>query len=132
MRGVTVKKATAVNEDERRRLVELMNGQFTGKNIKILEVKEESYLGGTSGHWHHFPECMYIMKGKCWDYVMENVHTGEKQTYELGEGDIVFRSPGIIHGGMFAKDSIVIDIAGAAYISGDFNDIPREETSFGN
>jgi hypothetical protein len=29
---------------------------------------------------------------------------------------------------MFAKDSIIIDIAGATYISGDYNDIPREVT----
>lgn len=128
MKGVTIKKAFIVNEDDRRKLVELMNGQFEGKNIKILEVKEESYLGGTAGHWHLYPECMYVMKGKVWDYVMENVFTGEKETFELEEGDIVFRTAGIIHGGMFAKDSIIIDIAGATYISGDYNDIPREVT----
>ena len=127
MKGVFVKKAKVVSEDERRRLVELMNGQFSGKNIKILEVKEESYLGGKSGHWHLYPECMYMMKGKCWDYVMENIDTGEKETFELEEGDIVFRTGRIIHGGTFAKGSIVIDIAGEAYISGDFNDIPRED-----
>lgn len=126
MKGVFVKKALIVSEDDRRKLIELMNGQFSGKNIKILEVKEESYLGGTSGHFHLFPECMYIMKGKCWDYVMENVDTKEKETFELGEGDIVFRTGRIIHGGMFAKGSIIIDIAGATYISGDYNDIPRE------
>jgi hypothetical protein len=128
MRGVTVKKAFVVNEDDRRKLVELMNGQFSGKNIKILEVKEDSYLGGKSGHWHNYAECMYIMKGKVWDYVMENIDTGEKQTYTLEAGDVVFRGPRIIHGGWFAKDSIVIDIAEGTYISGDYNDTPREET----
>jgi len=128
MKGVEVKKAIIVSEDDRRKLIELMNGQFSGKNIKILEVKEDSYLGGESGHWHQYPECMYIMKGRCWDYVMENIDTGEKKTYKLGEGDIVFRTGRIIHGGMFEKGSIVIDIAGETYISGDFNDIPREKT----
>ena len=127
MKGVKICKATVVNEDERRKLVELMNGQFAGKNIKILEVKEDSYLGGTSGHWHQYSECMYIMKGKCWNYKMENIDTGESETYELGEGDIVFRGPRIIHGGMFAHGSIVIDIAEDTYISGEFNDTPREE-----
>jgi hypothetical protein len=128
MKGVKVCKANVVNEDERRKLVELMNGQFDGKNIKILEVKEDSYLGGKSGHWHLYEECMYVMKGKVWDYVMENVFTGEKETFELGEGDIVFRSAGIIHGGMFSKGSIIVDIAGATYLSGDYNDCPRELT----
>lgn len=128
IRGVKVCKATIVNSDDRRHLIELMNGQFAGKNIKILEVKEDSFLGGTSGHWHNYSECMYIMKGRCWDYVMENIDTGEKETYDLVEGDIVFRGRGIIHGGWFAKGSIVIDIAEDTYVSGKFNDIPREET----
>jgi hypothetical protein len=127
MRGVKVTKATIVNEDDRRKLVELMNGQFAGKNIKILEVKEDSYLGGKSGHFHLYSECMYVMKGKVWDYVMENVITHEKETYNLEEGDIVFRSAMIIHGGMFAKGTIIIDIGEDSYISGEYNDIPREE-----
>jgi hypothetical protein len=129
MNGVVVKKAFVVNEDDRRKLVELMNGQFAGRNIKILEVKEESYLGGKSGHWHLYPECMYVMKGKVWDYVMENIFTGEKETFELGEGDIVFRTAGIIHGGKFAKGSIIVDIGGETYLSGEFNDVPREDTN---
>jgi hypothetical protein len=128
MKGVVVKKALVVNEDARRRLVELMNGQFGGRNIKILEVKDDSYLGGKSGHWHNYAECMYIMKGKAWDYVMENIDTGEKETFNLSEGDVVFRGPRVIHGGWFAKDSIVIDIAEGTYISGDYNDTPREVT----
>ena len=126
MRGVIIKKSIVVSEDERRRLIEIQNGQINGKNIKILEVKEESYLGGTSGHWHQYPEIMYILKGKCWDYVMENIDTGEKETFEFNEGDIVFRSPRIIHGGMFEKGSIVLDIAEDTYISGNYNDIPRK------
>jgi len=126
MKGVTVKKAQFVSEDERRTILEIMNGQFAGKNIKILEVKEESYLGGKKGHWHQYSECMYIMKGKCWDYKMVNIDTNESETYALSEGDVVFRGPRIIHGGMFAKGSIVIDIAEDTYISGDFNDVPRE------
>ena len=88
MKGVYITKANIVNEDNRRKLIEIMNGQISGKNIKILEVKEESYLGGTSGHWHQYPEVMYIMKGKVWDYVMENIDTGEKETFELEEGDV--------------------------------------------
>ena len=132
MKGIHVKKAQIVNEDSRRRLLEIMNGQMNGKNIKILEVKEEGpewqYLGGTSGHWHQYPECMFIYKGECKDYIMENVDTGEKETFNLGPGDTVFRTGRIIHGGMFKRGSIVIDIAEETYISDEFNDIPREVT----
>ena len=128
MKGVTIKRAEVVNEDKRRKLIEIVNGQIAGRNIKILEVKEESYLGGTSGHWHQYPEVMYIMKGRCWDYVMENIDTKEKETFEFNEGDVVYRTGRIIHGGMFSKGSIVLDISQESYISGEFNDVPREVT----
>jgi len=127
MRGVTVTKAKEVHSDKRRRLVEIMNGQFAGKNIKILEVKAESYLGGTKGHYHNYAECMYVMKGRVWDYKMTNIDTGESQSYDLEEGDIIYRGPRIIHGGWFSKGSIIIDIAEDTYISGEYNDVPREE-----
>ena len=128
MKGVFIKRAEVVHEDERRKLIEIINGEISGRNIKILEVKEESYLGGKTGHWHQFPEVMFIFKGKVWNYVMENIDTGEKETFTLNEGDTVFRTGRIIHGGIFAKDSIIIDIAESTYISPEYNDIPRENT----
>ena len=128
MRGVVIKKINLVHEDDRRKLMEITNGEITGKSIKIIEVKEESYLGGKTGHWHLYPEAMYVMKGKVTDYTMENVFTGEKMTTDLEEGDVVLRTAGIIHGGTFSAGAIIMDIAGENYISGDFNDIPREET----
>lgn len=128
MRGVVVTRANVVNEDDRRKLIEIMNGQFAGKNIKILEVKKNSYLGGTKGHWHNYAECMYILKGEVWDYKMTNIDTGESQIYKLNEGDVVFRGPRIIHGGWFEKGSIIIDIAEDTYLSGSYNDVPKEET----
>lgn len=129
MRGAVVKKAEVVHEDSRRRLVELMNGQLGVRNLKILEVKETSYLGGTDGHWHQYPEVMYIMRGHAKDYKMTNIDTGESEVFDLNEGDVVFRTGRIIHGGTFEAGTIVIDGAGDTYLSGGFNDIPREETN---
>lgn len=123
MKGVRVCKANVVHEDERRRLVEIQNGQVDIKNFKILEVKEDSYLGG---HWHQYPEVMYVMKGRVWNYKMKNVDTNEEEVFELGPGDVVFRTGRIIHGGMFSKDSIIVDGGGEMYISADFNDIQED------
>ena len=123
MNGVKICKANIVNEDDRRKLIEIQNGQVNIKNLKILECKEDSFLGG---HWHQYPECMYVMKGRVWDYKMKNIDTGEKETFELGPGDIVFRTGRIIHGGMFSKDCIIIDGGGEMYISADFNDIQED------
>jgi len=128
MKGIHIKQFNLVHEDNRRKLLEFVNGEIAGKSIKMIEVKEDSFLGGTSGHWHQYSECMVILKGKCWDYVMENVDTKEKETFEFKEGDIVFRTGRIIHGGMFEKGSLVLDIATETYLSGGYNDIPREDT----
>ncbi len=126
MKGVFVRKVNQVHEDDRRKIEEVMNGEISAKNVKILTVKETSYLGGKSGHWHQYPEVMCILKGRCWNYLMENVDTGEKEYFNLEEGDVVFRTGRIIHGGDFEKGSIILDMATESYISSDFNDIPRE------
>lgn len=126
MKGVVVMKAKIMNEDNRRKLIEIMNGQLSIKNLKILEVKEYCYLGGTSGHYHLYPEVMFILKGKAHNYVMTNIDTKETKMFELEEGDVVFRSARIIHGGYFEAGTIVIDGSCETYISSDFNDIPRE------
>jgi quercetin dioxygenase-like cupin family protein len=119
MKGIFITRAKIVNEDERRSLIEIENGQIPIRNFKILEVKEDSYLGG---HYHPYSEVMYVMKGRVWDYKMKNLKTGEEETFELKEGDIVFRTSDIEHGGMFAKGSIILDGASEPYISRDFND----------
>ena len=97
-----------------------MTIELSIKNMKILQVKEDSYLGG---HWHQYGEIMYILKGRAWDYKMTNLDTGESEIFNLEEGDVVFRTGRIVHGGMFAKDSLVVDGACESYISADFNDV---------
>ena len=123
MKGVYITRARAVNSDRRRDIVEIMNGELAVKNLKILEVKEDSYLGG---HWHQYAEVMHIYKGRAWDYKMKNLDTGEEETFILREGDTVFRTGRIVHGGMFAKGTIVLDGACESYIGRDFNDIQHD------
>ncbi len=119
MKGVYITTAKIVDEDNRRKLVEVQNGQLNIKNLKFLQVKKKSYLGG---HWHTYPEVMYILKGKA-DYTMKNIDTGEEETFQLEEGDVVFRTGRIVHGGTFTKESIILDGATETYVSQDFNDI---------
>jgi len=123
MKGVFITKALIVNEDERRKIIEIQNGQMDIKNMKVLEIKEDSYLGG---HWHTYSECMYIMKGNAKDYKMTNIDTNETEVFQLTEGDVVFRTGRIVHGGWFTKGTIIIDGACETYVSRDFNDIAVE------
>ena len=127
MKGVYITKINKVHEDERRGIFEIMNGQMSVKNIKVLKVTEDSYLGGCIGHMHQYAEIMYIMKGKAKNYRMINIDTHEIEYFNLEEGDVVFRTGRIIHGGLFKKGSIVIDGSTETYISSDFNDIALEE-----
>jgi len=120
MNGVHIKKITLVHEDERRGIWEVMNGQLSVKNMKILKVKKGEQLPGN--HWHVYPEVMYMMQGKA-TYKMKHVITLEEEDYELEEGDVVFRTGFITHVGYFSEDSIIIDGAAESYISNDFNDV---------
>ena len=123
MKGVYICKALVVSEDIRRKIIEIQNGMIDVKNMKVLIVKEDSYLGG---HWHTYNEVMYMLKGKSWDYRMTNLDTNETEVFNLEEGDVVFRTGRIVHGGMFEKGSIVIDGAAGTYVSRDFNDVVVE------
>ncbi len=123
MRGVNVTKAKIVSEDDRRKLIEIQNGQISVRNMKVLIVKKGEALLGN--HWHEGKEVMYIMKGSA-KYRMKNIDTGEVEDYELKEGDVVFRTGRIAHSGIFTEDSIVIDGGSDTYISADFNDIPEK------
>jgi len=122
MKGVFIKKIDCVHEDERRGIFEMLNGELDVKNIKILKVKEDSFLGTKDGHYHVYPEVMYILEGSVVDYKMKNLDTGEEEVFTLEAGDVVFRTGRIVHGGTFKKGTIVIDGACNAYISQDFND----------
>ena len=123
MRGVHIKKIDLVHEDERRGIWEIMNGQMSVKNMKILRVKSGEQLLGN--HWHAYPEVMYVMQGKA-KYKMRHVITGEEEEYDLEAGDVVFRTGFITHSGVFSEDTIIIDGATESYISNEFNDVVEE------
>lgn len=120
MKGVFIKKAEVVSEDERRSIIEIMNGELSIKNMKVLKVKKGEQLLGN--HWHPYSEVMYMLKGSA-RYRMKNIDTEEHEDFDLVEGDVVFRTGRIIHAGVFSEDSIIIDGACETYISQDMNDI---------
>lgn len=123
MKGVYITKAKVAHEDERRTILEIMNGQFAIKNLKVLKVKKgEKVLGN---HWHTYPEVMYVLKGSAL-FTMEHKITGEIKNYILKEGDVMFRDALVIHSGTFKDDSIIIEGAAETYVSPEFNDIPEK------
>ena len=123
MNGVVVRKAKLVSDDPRRSIFEIMNGEISIKNLKVLKIKKGRLVLGN--HWHTYPEVMFILKG--WGhYHMKNIDTNEEEEFDLKEGDVVFRTGRIVHAGYFEEDSIIIDAASESYISADFNDVRQE------
>lgn len=123
MLGIEIRKANIVSSDERRDIIEIMNGELSVKLVKVLKVKKGVQLLGN--HWHQGREAMYILKGSA-KYRMKNIDTGEIEDYYLTEGDVVFRTGRIVHAGWFNEDSIIIDCGEDSYVSQEFNDIYEE------
>ena len=120
MKGVWITKAKVVNEDERRSIKEVMNGQFLVRQIKVITAKGGQEVLGN--HWHTYGEVRYLLKGKC-DYKLKHMLTGEELEFTLNEGEVFATTGHIVHTCKFTEDSIMVDGSEQPYISGDFNDI---------
>ena len=120
MQGLIVRKAKVVHEDERRSLLEILNGEIGFRNLKILYIKKGEQILGN--HWHVYPEIMYVMKGKG-EYKLKHVITGEEEQITVEEGDVMIKTGFITHTGKFTEDSILIDASAETYIDPKFNDV---------
>ena len=129
MRGVVMKKAITIAEDDRRKIVSVMNGELNVKDIHILYMKkgetdEQGYVKLPLGnHKHWYAEVMYVLKGKC-KYWLKN-DEGETMECEMGEGDIMYRAPGVVHTCLCTEDAILIDGAQESWIDDNWNHVPE-------
>jgi len=123
MRGVYLRKAQVIAEDERRKIVSILNGELTVKDIHILFMKSGD-KGVLGNHKHFFPEVMYVLKGKV-HYWLKNKE-GEEMECDMEEGDIMFRAPEVVHTCTCSEDAILLDGASESWISEDWNHV-REE-----
>ena len=125
MRGVVIKKANIIAEDCRRKIVSVLNGEITVKDIHILFMKKgQTDLAVLGNHKHWYPEVMYVLKGKC-HYWLKNKE-GETMECDMEEGDIMFRAPEVVHTCTCTEDAILVDGASECWINDDWNHV-REE-----
>ena len=138
MRGVYIKKAKVISEDDRRRIISVLNGEIGVRDIHILEMKKGGQILGN--HYHWYPEIMYILKGggTWWlknimipDYDMidgELKDMGEDKYMEvrLNKGDIMIKAPFITHTAKVNKDSIILDGSAETWVDEELNHY-REE-----
>lgn len=130
MRGVVIKKAYVIAEDERRRIFSILNGEIGVRDIHLLEMKkgdknEGGYIKMPLGnHKHWYPEICFVYKGKC-KYWLKNKE-GETMETELNEGDIMFRAPEVVHTCLCTEDCVLIDGASESWVDEEWNHV-REE-----
>jgi len=121
MRGVAIKKAFVIAEDERRKIFSILNGQIGVRDIHLLEVKKGGSILGN--HKHFYPEVCFCYKGSC-HYWLKN-EQGEEMEVDFNEGDIMFRAPGVGHTCTCSDDCVLIDGATESWIEDDWNHVPE-------
>ncbi len=119
MKGIKLEKIKVAHSDERRDILEMFNGDFDCKQIKILKIRKNNMLGN---HYHTYRENRYLLKGKA-KYYLKNVHTGEEEQFLMNEGEMMMTDPYIAHTGEFLEDSIMIEGTEEVYKSAKHNDI---------
>ena len=132
MRGVLIKKAQVIAEDERRKIVSILNGQIGVRDIHILfmkagETDENGYVKLPLGnHSHSYKEVCYVLKGKC-HYKLKHELTGEELETDLNEGEIMFRDSYVTHTCICTEDAILIDGAEEMWLDEDWNHYKPKE-----
>lgn len=132
MRGVIIKKANVISEDERRKIVSILNGELGVRDIHILHMKEGGKILGN--HYHWYPEIMYIMKGggiwylknRMIDESTEDFKVEHTMQVRLEEGDIMIKAPFITHTAIVDTNSIILDGSAETWVGEEFNHY-REE-----
>lgn len=119
MKGVEIYPIKLAHSDERRDILEMFNGNFDCKQVKILKVKKGQILGN---HYHTYRENRYLLKGKI-QYYLENIKNGVQYKLIMNEGEVMITDPFIAHTGEFLEDSIIIEGTEEVYKSAEFNDV---------
>tara|TARA_Y100000310_G_C20220610_1_gene595587 strand:- start:15 stop:389 length:375 start_codon:yes stop_codon:yes gene_type:complete len=119
MKGVFHQKVDPVHEDERRALIEVFNGIFTSKQVKVLKIKQDAVLGN---HYHPYRQFFYMMSGGA-DYTFVNIDSGERQDIKVEEGDLVIIDPRIAHKALQKGGNVMVEGNEEAYTSAEVDDL---------
>lgn len=127
IRGVHIKKAYVIAEDERRKIVSILNGEIGVRDIHLLEMKKGGSILGQHKHW--YAEVCFVYKGSC-HYWLKNKE-GETMEVDLKEGDIMYRAPEVVHTCTCTDDCVLIDGACESWIGEEWNHVREELVNMG-
>lgn len=119
MKGVQAFKITPVHSDARRDLIELVNGNFIAKQIKLLNIHQDSILGN---HYHPYRQFFYMLSGEA-VYTFENIHTKQRITFNVYQDDLIIIDKDIAHKAEHKSGNIMIEGNEEAYTSPEVDDL---------
>ena len=122
MRGLVYKKIEPVHEDHRRSLIEVYNGEFTARQMKVLKINEAAVLGN---HYHPYGQFFYMLIGEA-DYTFVDIETGKRQEIKMTEGDFVRIEKNIAHKSVMKAGNIMIEGNEQTYSSPEEDDLRYE------
>lgn len=110
--GVICETCYDRHEDSRRLLTAVFNGDFTARQMKVLEVKADAILGE---HYHDYDEIFYLLRGQAIVEV-ENIETKDRGGYQLSAGDRIFFPKKVAHRLWVKADSVLIGCTDQPYL----------------
>lgn len=119
MKGLIHKHIKPVHEDNRRALIEVFNGEFIAKQLKILKIKEDAILGN---HYHPYRQFFYMFKGAA-VYTFVNIKTGEREQIKIEESDVVIIDAFIAHNALQKAGNIMVEGNEQVYTSPEVDDL---------
>ncbi len=119
MKSAVHKRIKPIHEDNRRALIEVFNGEFVSKQLKVLKIKEDSVLGN---HYHPYRQFFYMFKGSA-DYTFVDITTGEREEIKVEEGDFIIISAKIAHRAFHKAGNIMIEGNEEKYTSAEVDDL---------
>ena len=115
------------HEDARRTITTVLNGDlgdFVGRQVKVLEMKQTGLLGGPNGHFHSdYAELWYVLRGRA---IFEFDDLDETDTYKFDmiKGDRVLVPPRVAHRVLAYENCTLIGVTERIYDSSVVNDHP--------
>ena len=100
-----VTKIKIAHSDARRDILEMFNGEFIAKQIKIIKIRKGNVLGN---HYHPYRENCYVLSGKI-KFYFEGIKTKEKGSVIMKEGDMILMDDYYAHTVESLEDSILIE-----------------------
>jgi len=110
-------KIKVAHSDARRDILEMFNGEFIAKQIKILKIRKGNVLGN---HYHPYRENCYVLEGKI-KFYFEGIKTKERGSFIMKEGDMILMDDYYAHAVESLEDSVLIEGTEEVYTQkGDF------------